>query len=157
MPTLRRKPRHQHARVALENPFILTDQLRCAASELALHEADALWFGPTYPALRDWLQTPEGASFRVRRDLELYGVSCHPEGFLQRLDGTHIRRLRHADLAVIDLEAELRHQRRLDVAHHLLGLHVALGENVLLAHFAQRRRDQPGVRRRGELRRDVHA
>ncbi|HEU5104128.1 MAG TPA: DEAD/DEAH box helicase, partial [Roseiflexaceae bacterium] len=46
---------HEHARVALENPYILTDQLRCAASELPLHEADALWFGPTFPALRDWL------------------------------------------------------------------------------------------------------
>ena len=26
---------HEHARVALENPYILTDQLRCAMSELA--------------------------------------------------------------------------------------------------------------------------
>jgi DEAD/DEAH box helicase domain-containing protein len=39
----------------LENPYILTDQLRCAMSELPLHDADALWFGPTFPALRDWL------------------------------------------------------------------------------------------------------
>ena len=46
---------HEHARVALENPYILTDQLRCAAAELPLHDADELWFGPTYPALRDWL------------------------------------------------------------------------------------------------------
>jgi DEAD/DEAH box helicase domain-containing protein len=46
---------HEHARVALDNPYILTDQLRCAAAELPLHDADALWFGPTFPALRDWL------------------------------------------------------------------------------------------------------
>jgi DEAD/DEAH box helicase domain-containing protein len=46
---------HEHARVALENPYILTDQLRCAMCELPLHEADSLWFGPTFPALRDWL------------------------------------------------------------------------------------------------------
>ena len=46
---------HEHARVALENPFILTDQLRCAAAELPLHDADALWFGPTFLGLRDWL------------------------------------------------------------------------------------------------------
>jgi DEAD/DEAH box helicase domain-containing protein len=46
---------HEHARVALENPYILTDQLRCAMSELPLHDADSLWFGPTFPALRDWL------------------------------------------------------------------------------------------------------
>lgn len=35
-------------------------------------------------ALEDWLDTPGGADFRVRRDLELYGVTCHPSGFLQR-------------------------------------------------------------------------
>ena len=67
---------------------------------------------------------------------------------------------------MIDLEAELRHQRRLDVAHDLLRLHVALGEDVHLAHLAERRRhharrqharqprdqvlqplDSPGIRR----------
>lgn len=46
---------HEHARVALDNPFILRDQLRCAAAELPLHDADALWFGPTYPQMRDYL------------------------------------------------------------------------------------------------------
>jgi DEAD/DEAH box helicase domain-containing protein len=45
----------EHARVALDNPFILSEQLRCAAWELPLHDADALWFGPTFAALRDWL------------------------------------------------------------------------------------------------------
>jgi cephalosporin hydroxylase len=33
----------------------------------------------------DWLATPQGSAFRVRRDLEVYGVSCHPQGFLQRV------------------------------------------------------------------------
>jgi DEAD/DEAH box helicase domain-containing protein len=46
---------HEHARVALENPYILADQLRCAAAELPLHDADALWFGPTFVGLRDYL------------------------------------------------------------------------------------------------------
>lgn len=46
---------HEHARIALDNPFILRDQLRCAASELPLHDADELWFGPTYKTLRDYL------------------------------------------------------------------------------------------------------
>jgi cephalosporin hydroxylase len=36
------------------------------------------------PALDAWLTTREGQQFTVRRDLELYGVSCHPSGFLQR-------------------------------------------------------------------------
>jgi hypothetical protein len=36
------------------------------------------------PAIRDWLAGSEGSRFVVRRDLETYGISCHPEGFLQR-------------------------------------------------------------------------
>jgi cephalosporin hydroxylase len=36
------------------------------------------------PAIADWLATAEGAGFRIRRDLERYGLSCHPGGFLQR-------------------------------------------------------------------------
>jgi len=43
------------------------------------------WPRGVIPAMRDWLQTSEGRGFRVCRELELYGISCHPEGFLQRL------------------------------------------------------------------------
>jgi cephalosporin hydroxylase len=43
------------------------------------------WPRGVLPALHDWLQTGQGRRFTVRRDLELYGVSCHPEGFLQRI------------------------------------------------------------------------
>jgi cephalosporin hydroxylase len=42
------------------------------------------WPRGVLPAIRDWLATEAGSAFEVRRDLELYGVSCHPEGFLQR-------------------------------------------------------------------------
>lgn len=42
------------------------------------------WPRGVLPALNDWLDTPAGADFRVRRDLELYGVTCNPSGFLQR-------------------------------------------------------------------------
>jgi cephalosporin hydroxylase len=42
------------------------------------------WPRGVLPALHDWLASPAGREFEVRRDLELYGVSCHPEGFLQR-------------------------------------------------------------------------
>ena len=45
----------EHARVALDNPYILNDQLRCAAFELPLHDADGEWFGATYLGLREWL------------------------------------------------------------------------------------------------------
>jgi DEAD/DEAH box helicase domain-containing protein len=46
---------HEQARVALHNPYILSDQLCCAAAELPLSDADIAWFGKTMPALRDWL------------------------------------------------------------------------------------------------------
>lgn len=42
------------------------------------------WPRGVIPAVEDWLQTPEGQEFSVRRDLEMYGISCHPRGFLQR-------------------------------------------------------------------------
>jgi cephalosporin hydroxylase len=45
---------------------------------------DDAWPRGVLPALHDWLDSEQGRGFRVRRDLELYGVSCHPEGFLQR-------------------------------------------------------------------------
>src|SRR5437588_5819078 len=75
--------------------------------------------------------------------------------FVQRLDRPDIRRLRDADLAVIDLEAELRHQRRLDIAHHLLRRDVALGEDVYLAHLAERRRHHARRQHAGQRRDQV--
>jgi cephalosporin hydroxylase len=42
------------------------------------------WPRGVLPALEEWLATEQGTQFEVRRDLELYGVTCHPGGFLQR-------------------------------------------------------------------------
>ncbi len=42
------------------------------------------WPRGVLPAIGDWLATTAGEDFVVRRDLELYGISCHPQGFLQR-------------------------------------------------------------------------
>ncbi|HWM11537.1 MAG TPA: CmcI family methyltransferase [Solirubrobacteraceae bacterium] len=42
------------------------------------------WPRGVLPALHDWLATEQGSAFTVREDLELYGMSCHPGGFLQR-------------------------------------------------------------------------
>jgi cephalosporin hydroxylase len=47
--------------------------------------AEDEWPRGVLPAVRDWLGTEAGKNFTVRRDLELYGISCHPEGFLQRI------------------------------------------------------------------------
>lgn len=40
--------------------------------------------GGVIPAIDAWLETPEGSEFRLREDLELYGVTSHPHGYLQR-------------------------------------------------------------------------
>ena len=45
------------------------------------------WPRGVLPALGEWLASPAGSEFSVRRDLELYGVTCHPSGFLQRAGG----------------------------------------------------------------------
>jgi cephalosporin hydroxylase len=42
------------------------------------------WPQGVLPAVADWLQTAAGGSFRVRRDLELYGITGHPGGMLER-------------------------------------------------------------------------
>jgi len=42
------------------------------------------WPRGVIPAITDWLESKEGAVFAQRRDLELYGISCHPYGFLER-------------------------------------------------------------------------
>lgn len=45
---------------------------------------DDAWPRGVLPALEDWLASPDGQDFQVQRDLELYGMSCHPSGFLHR-------------------------------------------------------------------------
>ncbi|MGW1995818.1 CmcI family methyltransferase [Embleya sp. NPDC001921] len=40
--------------------------------------------GGVVPAVTDWLATEQGSAFTTRRDLELYGVTSHPHGWLQR-------------------------------------------------------------------------
>jgi cephalosporin hydroxylase len=40
--------------------------------------------GGVIGAVDAWLGTPEGSEFTLRIDLELYGVTSHPNGYLQR-------------------------------------------------------------------------
>jgi len=42
------------------------------------------WPRGVLPAIHRWLESSAGSRFEVRRDLECYGISCHPMGFLQR-------------------------------------------------------------------------
>jgi cephalosporin hydroxylase len=46
--------------------------------------AHADWPAGVLPAVTEWLAGEAGRCFVQRRDLELYGISCHPQGFLQR-------------------------------------------------------------------------
>lgn len=46
--------------------------------------ASPAWPRGVIPAIAAWLETDEGSCFEQRRDLELYGVTCHPYGFLER-------------------------------------------------------------------------
>ncbi len=45
---------------------------------------DENWPRGVLPAVKDWLASSVGLGFSIRRDLELYGITCHPGGFLQR-------------------------------------------------------------------------
>jgi cephalosporin hydroxylase len=58
----------------VEDGCVDVEELRVAES----------WPRGVLPALREWLASPAGSQFVQRPDLERYGVSCHPGGFLQR-------------------------------------------------------------------------
>jgi cephalosporin hydroxylase len=47
--------------------------------------ADPSWERGVQPAMNDWLRTEDGSKFEVRRDVELYGLSGHPNGYLTRI------------------------------------------------------------------------
>lgn len=42
------------------------------------------WSRGPVAAIDEWLETSQGGEFTRRVDLELYGITCHPGGFLQR-------------------------------------------------------------------------
>ena len=48
---------------------------------------DPTWPRGVLPAVDDWLAGEEGRDFKRRPDLELYGLTCHPGGYLQRVGG----------------------------------------------------------------------
>lgn len=43
------------------------------------------WPRGVLPAVDEWLQSEQGGAFERRRDLEFYGITCHPKGFLKRV------------------------------------------------------------------------
>jgi cephalosporin hydroxylase len=69
------------SRFVLPGGFFVVEDGVVDVEELRLEQ----WPRGVLPAIRDWLATDAGGAFRVRRDLELYGLTCNPEGILQRV------------------------------------------------------------------------
>jgi cephalosporin hydroxylase len=53
--------------------------------DVASMRLEEAWPRGVLPAISDWLVAQPDRAFVIRRDLELYGVTCHPQGFLQRV------------------------------------------------------------------------
>lgn len=51
----------------------------------AMRPPGEAWPRGVLPALDAWLDSEQGSAFEVCRELELYGISCHPRGFLRRV------------------------------------------------------------------------
>jgi cephalosporin hydroxylase len=66
-----------HGFVVVEDGYIDVEELRPPDSDLPRG---------VLPAIERWLADEDGARFSRRRDLELYGLTSHPFGFLQRRD-----------------------------------------------------------------------
>lgn len=61
--------------------FIVED----SAVDIEEARLDPGWPRGVMAGMRDWLDTASGRRFTVRRDVELYGLTSHPQGFLQRI------------------------------------------------------------------------
>jgi hypothetical protein len=81
------------------------------------------WPRGVLPALQDWLRTPAASEFSVRRDLELYGITSHPAGFLERSQGGSqpTTGSRDADLAAVAAAFELAPADVVSLAERRLG------------------------------------
>jgi cephalosporin hydroxylase len=72
---------HHYARFVPPGGYFVVEDGCVDVEELRLRPD---WPRGVLPAVREWLESDAGSAFRVRDDLELYGVTCHPGGFLQR-------------------------------------------------------------------------
>ena len=80
----------EFARIIRPGGFFVVEDGCVDIEEMRLHVD---WPRGVIPAIHDWLASAEGSEFQQRRDLELYGISCHPEGFLQRLPSPSAERI----------------------------------------------------------------
>jgi cephalosporin hydroxylase len=62
--------------------FFVVEDTMVDREELRVHPD---WPRGALDAVREWLAGEAGGRFRQRRDMELYGMSSNPEGFLERV------------------------------------------------------------------------
>jgi cephalosporin hydroxylase len=72
----------QLAGLVSEEGFLVVEDGVVDVEELRIHPT---WPRGVLPAVARWLETPAAAGFRPRPDLEVYGLTCHPCGFFQRV------------------------------------------------------------------------
>ena len=70
------------ARFVPKGGFLVIEDGMVDHEELRAKNSD--WPRGVLPAIHSWLETPEGSQFEVRREMELYGITSNPKGFLQR-------------------------------------------------------------------------
>ena len=64
--------------------FFVVEDGHVDSDELRPNRPDR-WPRGVVPALHDWLAS-DGAGFRIRRDLEVYGITSNLEGYLERVE-----------------------------------------------------------------------
>jgi cephalosporin hydroxylase len=69
------------SRFVPEHGFFVVEDGTVDQEELRL---EPRWPRGVLRAIDEWLATEDGRDFTVRRDFEMYGLSNHPSGFLQR-------------------------------------------------------------------------
>jgi cephalosporin hydroxylase len=69
------------ARFVQAGGFMVIEDTCADFEEMRVYD---FWPRGPIPAIDAWLETDEGREFTRREDLELYGITCHPGGYLQR-------------------------------------------------------------------------
>jgi DEAD/DEAH box helicase domain-containing protein len=106
---------HEHARVNLENPYILADHLRCAAYEKPLSREDERYFGPELaPLVRDL--AAEGL-------LVVRNARAYPPAASYPAEEVGIRSSSSQQFELVDSSREHRLIERVDAARALYELH----------------------------------
>ena len=72
---------HGFAGMVQPGGFMVIEDTCADFEEMRVYD---FWPRRPVPAIDAWLESDAGREFIRREDLELYGITCHPSGFLQR-------------------------------------------------------------------------